>query len=333
MGNRQRARRWQGFFLVMAICFLMVCVALPAYAAAAKYPAKRVTVIVPWSPGGRTDLTARVIMPTFEKYLGQTAVIINKPGGAGVIGAKEVARAKPDGYTLGFFSIGFWTTQYSQVTPTDLKEYELICQVNFDPAAIAVNVNSPWRDLKELVGYAEKNPGKVRNGIAGIGSGSHIFAGSFAKAAGVEIANIPHKGDAGASVALAGGHLETQLAVPSSFRALVEAKKIRVLGIAAEERNPLYPEYPTFREQGIDYVMGSWHGLFAPKGTPKEIVEFLDKSMAKALKDPELIERANKALVGIVYRDREAFTEYSDKMDAMLRTLIKELGLWRAPRK
>jgi tripartite-type tricarboxylate transporter receptor subunit TctC len=206
--------------------------------------------IVPFPAGGRTDLTARIVAQHLERHLGAPALVVNKAGAGGVGGAKEVALARPDGYTLGFFSTGVVTAQYTVPTPTDLKDYEVVSVVNVDPAALAVQERSPWRTLADLVDYGKKNPGKIRIGMIP-GASAQIFAGGFAKAAGIQVTNVPFKGDADGAVALAGGHIEAHVAVPVSYKALVEAKKVRILGVAAEVRSELYTKgsgtYATIR--------------------------------------------------------------------------------------
>jgi tripartite-type tricarboxylate transporter receptor subunit TctC len=243
-----------------------------------------------------------------------------------VAGAKEVTMARPDGYTLGFFSTGVVTTQYTVPTPTDLKDYEPISFINMDPAALAVNANSPFKTLEDLVSYAKKNPEKLNFGIAP-GSSNHIMTAIFAKAAGLKLYFVPFKGGGERSVALAGKHIDADMDVPAIYKSLVEAGKVRILGVASEKRVSLYKELPTFREQGVDCVTGSWHGVFAPKGTPKEVLSIVEKALEKTSKNPNFVEVMHKANIGVHYMNREEFIRFLEKEDVRIKEIVKELDI------
>jgi len=301
-------------------------------AESASYPTKPVTFIVPFPVGGRTDLTARIVAQHLEKHLGKPVVVVNKPGAGGVVGAKEVSSAPPDGHTLGFFSSGVVTAQYTVPTPTDLKDYEPVSVVNFDPAALAIQEKSSWNTLVELVAYGKKNPGKIRIGMIP-GASAQIFAGGFAKAAGIQVTNVPFKGDADGALALAGGHIEAHVAVPVSYKALVDAKKVRILGIAAEKRSDLYKDIPTFRENGVDLVIGSFHAVFAPKGTPGEAITILEAALEKTMKEKEVNDQMMKSGLGLVYLNRRDGAAFIAQQDATYKALIQELGMMVAPKK
>lgn len=322
------------FLSRITVPFIVLCVfALFAREAGpASYPTKAVTFIVPFPAGGRTDLTARVVTQHLEKHLGKPVVVVNKPGAGGVVGAKEVSSARPDGYTLGFFSSGVVTAQYTVPTPTDLKDYELVSVVNFDPAALAIQEKSSWNTLVELVDYGKKNPGKIRIGMIP-GASAQIFAGGFAKAAGIQLTNVPFKGDADGALALAGGHIEAHVAVPVSYKALVDAKKVRILGIAAEKRSGLYKDIPTFRENGVDLVIGSFHAVFAPKGTPGEAIAILEAALDKTMNEKEVNDQMIKSGLGLVYLNRRDGAAFIAQQDATYKALIEELGMMVAPKK
>jgi tripartite-type tricarboxylate transporter receptor subunit TctC len=295
-------------------------------ATAAGYPDKAVTLVVPYPAGGRTDLTGRVLAQYLKDALGQPVVVVNKAGAGGVLGAKEVANAKADGYTLGVFSTGAVSAQYTVPTPVNLKEYHLISIVNVDPAAMAVSATAPWKTAREFAEHAKKNPDTLKVGMIP-GSSSQVFAASFAKAAGIKVVYVPFKGDADGATALAGGHLEGHFAVPVSYKALAEGGKIRVLGVAAEKREGIYKDFPTFKEQGIDLTIASFHGIFAPKGTPKEVQAVLDQAIAKTFKNQEFIETMNKAYMAPVYMNQEKGSQFLTKQDELYRKIIEELGL------
>jgi len=293
------------------------------------YPTKAVSMVVPFPPGGRTDLTARVVAQYLPKHLGQPVVVVNKPGAGGVLGAKEVAAATPDGYTLGFFSTAVVTAQYTVPTPTNLNDYIAISVVNIDPMALAVKYDAPWKTLADLVSHGRQNPDKLRLGMIP-GASAQIFAGGFAKAANVKAVYVPFKGDSDGVAALAGGHIEVHVAVPVSYKSLAEAKKVRILGVAADSRSPLYNDIPTFRENGVDLAIGSFHIVFTPKGTSAEIQAKLEGAIAKTMKEPELNQRMSSANLGVAYMNQKDTARYLAQQDEVYRRLIDELGMRRA---
>lgn len=305
---------------------------LPIGAAHAAYPEKTINLIVPFPPGGRTDLTGRLVAQHLQKHLGQAVVVVNKPGAGGVIGAKEVAGASADGYTLGMFSTAVVTAQYTVPTPTDLKDYEAIAVVNVDPMALAVKADAPWKTLKDLVAHGRANPGKLRIGMIPGGS-AQIFAVGFVNASGVKGPFVPFKGDSDGAAALAGGHIDVHVAVPASYKALAEANKIRVLAIAAESRSDLYKHLPTFKENGVDFVIGSFHILFAPRGTPAQILRALEVATDKAMREPELMKQMKAADLGYANMNRTQTAEFLKQQDAVYRKIIEDAGMRVAPKK
>ena len=291
------------------------------------YPAKPVSFIVPFPPGGRTDLTARAVGQFLKDELGQPVVIINKSGAGGVIGAKEVAAAAPDGYTLGFFSTGFLTTQYTVPTPTDVRDYELVALVNFDPAAIAVTAAQPWKSIAEL---KKAKPGSLRVGI-NPGSSAHIFAAAFCDAAGLDVLYVPFKGGSERATALAGGHIDLDFDIVAAMKSMRDAGKLRILGVAAAGPEKLYPDIATMREQGVDLVMHSWHGVFAPRGTPLPVLATLEGALQKVARNPQFVQAMDAQLLGVRYMNRAEFTRFFRAQDEQFRPLIEKLGLRVAP--
>jgi tripartite-type tricarboxylate transporter receptor subunit TctC len=305
---------------------------LPAgIARAGGFPEKPVTVIVPFPPGGRTDLTARLLTQHMLKHVGNSVVIVNKPGAGGAIGAREVAASAPDGYTLGVFSTAAVTAQYTLATPVNLKDFVAIRTINLDPMALAVKADAPWKTLRELVDYGVQNPGKLRVGMIP-GASAEIFAAAFANAAKLKVLYVPFKGDSDGAVALAGGHIDVHVAVPASYKALADANKVRMLGIAAEQRSPLYEGVPTFVENGVDLVIGSFHMLFAPRRTPPEILRALEEAAGKAMREPDLIRQMEAANLGYANMDVKQTDAFLRQQDAVYRKVIEDAGLRVAPR-
>src|SRR5919198_806114 len=296
------------------------------------YPTKSITMIAPYPPGGRTDLCGRTLAQFLKAELSQPVVVINKPGASGVLGAKEVASAAPDGYTLGIFSTGFLTAQYTVPTPTDVKDYELIALINMDPAVIAVPETRGWQTLADYVKYAKENPRKVRVGIDA-GSSAQIFAAAFAEKAGIEVTDVPFRGGGERTVALAGGHIDADFDILAPLETMREAKKVRVLGVAADRRVPEYPDIPTMKEAGVDLSISSWHGVFAPKGTPAAVVARIDTAIGKVAANPEFQSRMRDLLLGVRHLDTAQFKAFFAENDKVYYDLIKKLGLLVQPSK
>jgi tripartite-type tricarboxylate transporter receptor subunit TctC len=322
--------------LVLAAGFLLCLtgwsVGLAPAAAQSDYPAKAVTVIVPFPAGGRTDVVGRIVGQELGRQLGTPVAIVNKPGASSVLGAREVADAAPDGYTLGFFSTSAVTSQYTVPTPIALSNFQLVAIVNTDPAALAVQWSAPWKTLKELVDDARKQPGKLRLGMIP-GASAQIFAAGFEDAAGVKMIMVPFKGDSDGAIALAGGHIEVHVAVPVSYKSLMGAKKVRMLAVADTARSPLYDNLPTFRENGVDLVIGAFHGVYVPKGTPQSVIDKLANAIEQTMKSKEVLANMDNVGAGVAFLRGEEAKDFLAKQDATYRAIIEKLGLLVTPAK
>jgi tripartite-type tricarboxylate transporter receptor subunit TctC len=316
-------------YLLLPVCIVLVSPAQP-FAQTMDYPTKPVTMVVPFPAGGRTDVIGRVVAQHLSKQLGKPAAVVNKPGASSVLGSMEVAQSKPDGYTLGFFSTSAVTAQYTVPTPLSLGDFELVAIVNTDPAAIAVQESAPWKSLKQVVEDARKQPDQLRIGMIP-GASAQIFAAGFARAANVKLINVPFKGDVDGAVALAGGHIEMHVAVPVSYKSLIDAKKVRILALAAEKSSPAYGNIPTFRDNSVDLVIGAFHGVYVPKGTPQPVVGKLAEALEKTVGGSEFIGTMHELGAGIEFlKDAEA-KAFLAKQDSTYKAIIEDLGLRVAP--
>jgi putative tricarboxylic transport membrane protein len=318
--------------VIVPLLCVLCALGFATAAQAEDYPSKPVSLVVPYPAGGRTDLTARAVAQFLKAELGQPVVVVNKPGASGVIGAKDVAGAAPDGYALGLFSTGFLTAQYMVPTPTNLAEYEFVALVNMDPAAIAVPRAREWQTLKDLVKYARERPGTLRVGI-NAGSSAHIFAAAFMDKVKLDVLYVPFRGGSERSVALAGGHIDVDFDIVAPMKPMVESNKVRVLGIAAEKRAEDYPDIPTMAENGVDLSISSWHGVFAPRGTPKAVVSRLSRALERVCANPEFVAHMRKLLLGVHYLDAQRFREFFAENDRVNLDLIRAPGLYVAPQK
>jgi tripartite-type tricarboxylate transporter receptor subunit TctC len=315
------------------VCLLVIGVLLPCQGPATAqtdYPTKPLTMIVPFPAGGRTDVIGRVLAQHLPRQLGKSVAVVNKPGASSVLGSMEVAQSKADGYTVGFFSTSAVTAQYTVPTPLSLGDFELVAIVNTDPAALAVQEQSAWKSLKDLVADARKQPDHLRIGMIP-GASAQIFAAGFARAAGVKLIHVPFKGDIDGAVALAGGHIEIHVAVPVSYKSLAEAKKVRILAVAAEKTSPLYGNLPTFRDNGADLVIGAFHGVYVPKATPQPIVAKLADVLEKTMAADEFATAMRELGAGIEFLKGAEAKAYLANQDATYKAIIEDLGLRVAP--
>jgi tripartite-type tricarboxylate transporter receptor subunit TctC len=326
--KRHASRRNTRASVVVPAVLLLVLP--PIVARAQDYPAKPVSLVVPYPAGGRTDLTGRAVAQYLKGELGQPVVVINKPGAGGVLGAKEVASASPDGYTLGIFSTGFLTAQYTVPTPTSAAEYEMVALVNEDPAVVAVPAAMDWKSLTDLLQYGRANPGKLRVGIDP-GSSAQIFAAAFVDKAVLEVLYVPFRGGGERTVALAGGHIHVDFDILAPLKTMREAGKVRVLAVASTQRVPEYSEIPTMAEQGIDLAISSWHGVFAPRGTPAPAIARISSALRRVADNPDFRERMRNLQLGVKYLDTAQFREFFAESDRINLALIRKLGLLVAP--
>jgi tripartite-type tricarboxylate transporter receptor subunit TctC len=293
--------------------------------AAEKFPSKPITIVVPWAPGGRTDLVARMVAPIYEKILGQSVIVVNKSGASGFIGFKSVSTAKPDGYTLGMAGGGLMVLQ---CTDENIRwdEFKWIGQIYTASSTVSVNAESPWKTIEEFVDYARKNPMKLKHGKSDTFGNSHLFSEGFAKAAGIKFTQITYKGDGPAALALASKEVDVSCQPVGPLRTFMEAGKIRVLAFQSDRRSFELPDIPTLKEKGINWSAGTFEGLIAPKDIPAEIVTILERALEETMKDNSLGESFKKFDVIVEYKNNKDLTTYVAQQDKNYRGILKEIG-------
>jgi tripartite-type tricarboxylate transporter receptor subunit TctC len=318
--------------LLLVLVTFAVGLSLPVVPAisAEKFPVKPITIIVPYSAGGTTDLDARLWAQHMPKHLGQPVVVENQPGGAAVRGTLEVKKAKPDGYTLGMFGYAFLVAPYTLPNTHNLDDFIPLAQVMTVPYILGSSERTGFKSLKELVDYAKKNPKKVLAGM-NKGTGDHINMVMAMKTMGIEPNYIPSGSGAERAADLAGGHLQLSMDSMSSFRSYVEAQKVRALGVTTSERVDLYKDVPTFKEQGFDLVSYYWEGLFVPKGTPPAIIQALESAIEKTSKEPAVIDQFRKNLQTLAFMKSDDFKKFIAKENDRIRDIIQEIGLMYKP--
>ena len=252
--------------LFITLFLFSLIMAVPLHAA--EFPTKEVQIIIPWAAGGATDLIFRALAATTGKYLGKAVVVVNRPGGAGAVGFTEAMQAKPDGYTLVSAVTPLTILPHQVSTAFTYKNFDPVINVVDDPSMFLVRSDAPWKSLKEFLDYAKKNPGMITVGNSGAGGGVHLVALAFEKAAGVKFNHIPFSGGGPSVTAILGGHVNAVSVSPPEGISQVQAGKLKIIALFAEKRFEMFPDVPTVKEQGINFAMGMWRGLAAPKGTP-----------------------------------------------------------------
>ena len=276
------------------IAFAIACLTLACAqaAGAAGYPDKPVTIIVPFVPGGSSDITARSVAPGLTKRLGVSFVVENKPGANGAIAAQELKRTDPDGYTIMVGSIGTFAINealYRKLAYTPTKDFAYLTQAVRNPNVLVAAPNFPASSVKELVAYAKQHPGKVSFASSGTGSAIHMSCELFKIQTGTDILHVPYRGSGPAMADLLGGQVHSAFDNMPTVLANVRAGKLRALGVTTSARSPYAPDIPTLAESGLpNFSVQAWFGLFAPGGTDPALVDRINGLINKAMQQPQL---------------------------------------------
>jgi len=311
-------------FVVLTGLLLSVSAAL-----AADYPNKPIQFIVPAAPGGSTDVLARAISQVSPKYMPQPLVIVNKPSGGGIPGRVDTVRARPDGYTLMINYGGGEDLVVPQQRPVPYNVFtdlEAVCRMSVHSIVLAVPTNSPHKTLADLVRYA-KSKDYVTAAVSTKGASVDLTFLLFAKAAGFKLTTVPGSGGADAITKLVGGHVDFGGGHPSEVLPHFKAGRLRGLAVALEKRDPSVPDAPTFRESGYDVVTaGSVKGIAAPKGTPKEIVTYLEQKFKAIADDPEFQGIMKEVGQPVMYMNAAEYKVWFKQAYDQYGELIRTLG-------
>jgi len=312
-------------FRIILSLLLTLALSVPMLVQAADFPAKEVQIIIPWAAGGATDLIFRALAATTGKYLGQAVVVVNRPGGAGAVGYTECMKAPPDGYTLVSAITPLTILPHQVTTAFTYKSFEPVINVVRDPGMLLVRSDAAWKSLNEFVDYAKKNPDMITVGNSGAGGGVHLIALAFEKTAGVKFNHIPFAGGGPSVTALLGGHINAVTVSPPEGIEHVKAGKLKIIALFADKRFELFPDVPTVKEQGVDFVMGQWRGLGAPKGTPPDVIKKLHDAFKQGMDDPVFQKNAKDMVVNLSYLGPEAFGKLMASDDEYYGKLVKEI--------
>jgi tripartite-type tricarboxylate transporter receptor subunit TctC len=302
---------------------LILVVSVPLHAA--EFPTKEVQIIIPWAAGGATDLIFRALAATTGKYLGKAVVVINRPGGGGAVGYTEGAQARPDGYILTSAVTPLTILPHQVTTAFTYKSFDPIINVVSDPSMFLVRADAPWKSLKEFLDYAKKHPDMITVGNSGAGGGVHLVALAFEKAAGVKFNHIPFSGGGPSVTAILGAHINAVSVSPPEGIEHVKAGKLKIIALFSEKRFEFFPDVPTVKEQGIDFVMGMWRGLAAPKGTPPDAIKKLHDAFKQGMDDPVFKKNAKDMVVNLSYLGPEAFGKLMASDHEFYGKLVKEI--------
>ncbi len=312
--------------------FAVICLLLlAALAAAQDYPGRPITLIVPFPPGGVADNVARPVAQALGKQLGQPVIIENKQGAGGGIGMAQVAKAKPDGYTLllALSSISIIPEAdkvLGRAPLFALDQLTPIARFTADPVVLAVRTESPWKTYAEFIAYAKANPKKINYGSSGNYGTMHVPMEMLGSLTGTSFTHVPFTGAAPAVTALLGGSLDAVASGPSTVLQHVKAGKLRVLVNWGPERHPALPEVPTLRELGVMVEFAQWAGLFAPSGTPELILNALRKASRDVQDDPAFKQTFVTFQIPLAYLDAPAFRTYWDIDAKKMADVVQRIG-------
>jgi tripartite-type tricarboxylate transporter receptor subunit TctC len=312
------------------IAVAMLLAVFSAGATAQSWPSRTVRIIVPFAAGGATDVVARLLAQKLSEAWGQAVVVENRAGAGGNIGADAVAKSPPDGLTLLMTSGSIVTANphmYKTMTYDPAKDLVAVTNVASGPQVIAVSLQVPAKNLQEFIEYAKANPKKVNFGSAGVGTQTHLAAENFAFTAGIDLTHVPYKGESAAITDLIGGQI--QLATPNLAAALahIQAGKLKALAVTSRERSPQLPDVPAASEVLPGFENAGWFGFMAPAGTPREVVDKIQKDSARILLSDEFRAKLVQQGMTPVANSPADFAAAIREESARWAKVIKERGL------
>jgi len=318
----------------MSLCmglFFTFFLALASVAQAQDYPARTVTLVVPYPPGGGVDAMARVVAERLSAALGQQVVVDNRGGGGGLIGTRAVQKAPPDGYTLllghtGTISIN--PSLYANAGYDPRKDFAAVGLIASMPVVLIAHPSFPARSIADVIALAKKEPGKLNVGTSAVGTGGYMSAESFKSVAGIDVAIIPYKGTAPVMNDLLGGHVPVAFGVIPPALGNIQAGKLRAIAVASPTRTALLPDTPTFAESGMPGFEAVLHyGLLAPAGTPRPIVDKLNAELRKLAANDEVKKRIAAEGGDPLTSSPEEYAADIDREETKWSTLIRRLNL------
>jgi tripartite-type tricarboxylate transporter receptor subunit TctC len=313
----------------LAVALVAAALSLPL--AAQQYPERAVTVVVPFTPGGSSDITARTVAAKMQEALGQSFVIDNKPGANGGLGGKYVATSKPDGYTLFVGSIGVFAINpvlYKDLGYDPRKDYDLLSVAVRTPNALVVRPGFPANNVAELIDYLKKNPNRVSFGSSGTGSSDHLTAALFWQKTGTTGIHVPYKGGSAAQMDIIAGNCDMSFQNLGAITQYVKAGKMKILAVTGDKRDPAVPDVPTLTEAGVPGIaVYSWQAFVAPKGLPANVKARLQPALIAAIKHPDVVKKFNDQGFEVVGNSPEEFTKFLNEEIARWKQVVDAGGI------
>ena len=313
------------------LCAIAIMSGAVVEAHAQTFPTRTITLVIPFAPGGSNSIVGRVIADKMSQLLGESIVVDNRPGAGGTVGTRAVAKSDPDGYTilLSFTgTLAIAPSLYRNAGYDPRKDFAPIGLIGHAPNSLVVHPSFPARTVAELVAYARANPGKVNFGSAGAGTVSHITGEYFAHSAGITLVHIPYKGTGPALTDLLGGHIPMAFAPIPASHANVSAGMLRALAVTSTTRSSLLPDVPTISESGLPGFDASlYYGLVAPAGTPRPVIDKLNKALQVALASDEVKKQLGLDGTEITPGTPEDYAAFIDKDERKWSRLVRESGV------
>ena len=321
------------FLKIKPILFaLAACAVFTGGTARAAYPDRVIKIVVPFAPGGGTDVVARTLAQEMSKELGVSVIIENKPGAGTIIGTQAVAASEPDGYTLlmGTFANAVNPSLNAKLPYDAHKDFAPVALIARSFNIVVVNPKSPFRSIADLIAAAKAEPDKLSYGTYGTGTSAHLAGELFKSLARVNLTTVPYKGSAPAITDLIGGQIQVMFTTVASAASLIEGGQLRALAVTSAERSPAFPQLPTVAEAGVPgYAVESWYGLFAPAKTPADAIDRLNKSAALAVQSEAFKRLAvNEGLV-MVDGPPQELERYFRGEEERWRKVIQDAGIRR----
>jgi len=313
----------------MAACCALVMAGSGPSLSQEAYPAKPIRLVVGFTPGTATDLVARQIAEGIKKNAGWTIYVDNKPGQRGSIGARELVRSAPDGYTLLLTANGPLITNpnlYSNIEYDTLKDFTPIGQVATLPYVMVVNASKPYNSVQDVVTAAKKDPGKLNFSSSGVGTTSHLISAMFSKSTGVTMTHIPYKGSAESMTGIMEGSIDYTFDTSVATTPLVQGGQFRALAVASKQRLPALPDVPTLTEVGTPVDMSAWLAVMAPRGMPDDLVQQWGRELQKVVTSPDQKERLAQVGASAEWVPSADFTKFLQKEVANGKVMVRESG-------
>ena len=309
--------------ILLSLTFFLPVIFTGGAWAQEKFPSRPIQFVIPWAAGGGGTINAQALQPHFEKSIGGSVQIVNKPGGAGTIAWNFVANSPPDGYTTGIVNPSTVVTLYTTKTGVPLDRFDPIAYTVYIPAGVVVRAESPWKTFTEFIDHAKANPGKVQMANSGHAAMYHIGIVGIEMAMGVKFTHVPFKGTGPCITALMGGHVDGSLNEISTLLPYVESKKFRILAVCSPNRSPAVPDAPTFREFGFDLDVGTWYAYVAAKGTPKDRLMKLQDAFRAGVESNEFKSLYQKQGGMAMFKGPEALVAYFKDQDRLWKKIIE----------